>query len=166
MPILDQNAFEFISRSADQTRRLGMHLGSLLRAGDVVLLNGDLGAGKTTFTQGLASGWGSLETALSPTFVLINEYSRADGSHFHHLDAYRLQNALNAEDLDLDMLLEDGVLVVEWAERIRSALPDEALDLKFSWVADEQRSILLKPNGTRYKKLVKTFQNDTFKGTM
>ena len=166
MPILDQNAFEFISRSADQTRRLGMHLGALLHSGDVILLQGDLGAGKTTFTQGLASGWGSQDTALSPTFVLINQYRRPDGEQFHHLDAYRLRNAEDAEDLDLDALLANGILVVEWPEKISVALPAEALHLKFNWVADEQRAIFLEPHGARYRQLVKAFQNEAFKGTL
>ena len=165
MPILDQKDFECISRSAEQTRRLGMHLGTLLHKGDVILLQGDLGAGKTTFTQGLASGWGSQETALSPTFVLINQYSRPDGEHFFHLDAYRLNSPTDAEDLDLDAILAEGVLVVEWPERIRAALPKEVLTLRFNWVADEQRSMLMEPSGAHYQALVKAFRNKAFKGT-
>jgi len=74
MPILDPNSMEFISRSAEQTRRVGMRLGTLLQTGDVICLIGDLGSGKTTFVQGLASGWGSLDPVSSPTFVLVNVY--------------------------------------------------------------------------------------------
>jgi len=79
-PILDQNSFEIISRSSEQTRRVGMRLGALLKPGDVVCLQGDLGAGKTTLVQGIAAGWGSLDSVSSPTFVLVNLYRRLDGS--------------------------------------------------------------------------------------
>jgi len=78
MPILEANAFEFFSRSADQTRRVGMRLGSVLQPGDVVCLDGDLGAGKTTFVQGIAAGWGAVDPVSSPTFVLVNVYRRSD----------------------------------------------------------------------------------------
>ena len=114
MPILDQHSFEFISRSAEQTRRLGMRLGALLRSGDVICLVGELGSGKTTLVQGIASGWGSLDQVTSPTFVLVNVYRGGDGQRLYHLDAYRLKDALEAEDLDMDVMLEGGLLVVEW----------------------------------------------------
>jgi tRNA threonylcarbamoyladenosine biosynthesis protein TsaE len=124
MPILDSRTLEFFSRSADQTRRLGMRLGSLLQEGDVVCLKGDLGAGKTTLVQGIAQGWGSLDAASSPTFVLVNMYRRPDGDNLYHLDAYRLNSVEEAIDLDLDNLLDNGALVVEWPERIEAALPN------------------------------------------
>jgi len=123
MPILDPNSLEFISRSAEQTRRLGMRIGALLQTGDVVCLIGELGSGKTTLVQGLASGWGSLDQATSPTFVLVNVYRRPDGQRLYHLDAYRLRGAREAEDLDLDAMLETSPLVIEWAERIQETLP-------------------------------------------
>ena len=101
MPILDAHAFEFFSRSPEQTRRVGMRLGALLRPGDLVCLQGDLGAGKTTLVQGMAGGWGALDAASSPTFVLVNAYRRADDSAFHHFDAYRVESLGEAEELDL-----------------------------------------------------------------
>ena len=79
MPILNPHTLEFVSRSPEQTRRLGIRLGALLRTGDILCLSGDLGAGKTTLVQGLAQGWGSLNQVSSPTFVLCNEYRRPDG---------------------------------------------------------------------------------------
>ncbi len=79
MPILDQNSLEYFSRSAEQTRRLGMRLGTLLKTGQGVYLSGELGSGKTTLVQGIAQGWGSIDHVTSPTFVLINEYHRPDG---------------------------------------------------------------------------------------
>jgi len=154
MPILDENSLDFISLSPDQTRRMGVRLGSLLKLGDIVCLCGELGAGKTTLVQGIAQGWGSADAVTSPTFVLVNNYRRADGAQMHHLDAYRLQNEMEAEVLDLDNLMESGILLVEWPEKIRAALPDENLWLEMSWIADEQRRIFFIPHGLRYQQMV------------
>lgn len=164
MPILSENSLDFTSRSADQTRRLGMRLGGLLRVGDVVALTGDLGSGKTTFVQGVAKGWGSTDSVSSPTFVLVNEYRRGDGAQLHHMDAYRMETAAEAEDLDLETLLESGSLLVEWAERISSVLPQERLTLELTWVADEQRNMLFIPHGKRYQDLMSEFRRLAFGG--
>jgi tRNA threonylcarbamoyladenosine biosynthesis protein TsaE len=158
MPILDARTLEFFSRSAEQTRRLGMRLGSLLQKGDAVYLQGELGAGKTTFVQGVAQGWGSLDPVSSPTFVLVNVYRRPDGQNLNHLDAYRLANAGEAIDLDLDALLEQGALVVEWPERIQEALPKEHMLIKMEYVADEQRGMVFLGVGERYENLVNEFR--------
>ena len=112
MPILDAHMLEFFSRSPEQTRRIGMRLGALLKAGDIICLQGDLGAGKTTFTQGLAQGWGSLDSVSSPTFILVNLYRRADGEQLFHLDAYRLDSVPEAEELELDSMLAEGALII------------------------------------------------------
>ena len=143
MPILDSHSFEFISRSPEQTRRVGMRLGGLLQAGDLLCLVGDLGAGKTTFVQGIAAGWGSADAVSSPTFVLVNVYRRMDGGRFHHLDAYRLSGAAEAIDLDLDAMLVAGPLVVEWAERVWTALPGDYLRIQLSYVNENQRDLLV-----------------------
>ena len=144
MPILDRNTLAFVSRSPEQTRRLGMRLGSMLQPGDLVCLNGDLGAGKTTFVQGLSQGWGSLDIVTSPTFVLVNQYQRMDGNTLYHLDAYRMQNALEAEDLDLVQMIDSGCLVVEWPENIRKALPTDCLWIDMQYVAEESRQMAFK----------------------
>ena len=164
MPILNAHSLEFISRSAEQTRRLGMRLGAILACNDLVCLSGDLGSGKTTFVQGIAKGWGSLDPVSSPTFVLVNQYGRPDGLSLHHMDAYRLENACEAEDLDLDRMLENGSLVVEWAERIQEALPKEGLWVKMAWVTDEQRSFIFDPTGTRYQRIINIFRQKAFGG--
>ena len=91
MPILDEHTLDFVSKSPDQTRRIGMRLGALLQAGDLICLQGDLGAGKTTLVQGMAQGWGTLDSVSSPTFVLVNVYRRADETQFFHMDAYRIE---------------------------------------------------------------------------
>ena len=164
MPILDSRTLEFFSRSAVQTRRLGIRLGALLRVGDLVCLSGELGAGKTTLVQGIAQGWGSLDSVFSPTFVLCNQYRRPDGTLLHHLDAYRLNSAAEGEDLDLDLMIETGALVVEWAERIQTVLPAEYLSIKLRWIADEQRGMVFLPHGVRYERLLADFRRQSFGG--
>ena len=164
MPILNPHSLEFFSRSPEQTRRLGIRLGALLRPGDLLCLSGDLGAGKTTLVQGLAQGWGSLDAVSSPTFVLCNEYRRPDGRILFHFDAYRLSNAAEAVELDLDYMLEAGPLAVEWAERIHSALPAQRLWLKLRYIADEQRGMVFLPEGSRYEQIVAKFRHQSFGG--
>ncbi len=164
MPILSSSSVDFVSRSPEQTRRLGMRVGSLIQPGDLVCLSGDLGAGKTTFVQGVAQGWGSADAVTSPTFVLVNQYRRPDGYLLHHLDAYRIESILEAEDLDIEQMITTGALIVEWAERIADALPDDRLQINLSWVADEQRSLIFTPCGARYLALLAEFRRLTFGG--
>ncbi len=164
MPILDPNAFEFFSRSPEQTRRLGIRLGVLLHAGDALCLSGELGAGKTTFVQGVAQGWGSLDLVTSPTFVLVNEYVRPNGLRLHHLDAYRLKDSLEAEDLDIGLMLERGVLVVEWSERIVSALPKQNLWIDLRWIDEWQRGMVFSPHGKRSLNLLNDFRRGVVRG--
>lgn len=162
MPILDRHTFDFFSRSAEQTRRIGARLGRGLESGDLICLQGDLGAGKTTFVQGVAQGWGSLDGATSPTFVLVNEYARPDGGRLFHLDAYRLESALEAEELDVDRMLNEGALLVEWPERMQSVLPVEELRVLLEHVAEEQRRIQFIARGARYDGLIERLQQEMF----
>jgi tRNA threonylcarbamoyladenosine biosynthesis protein TsaE len=175
MPTLDLQSLEFISRSAEQTRRAGFRLGSLLQPGDMIALIGDLGAGKTTLVQGISAGWGSLDAVSSPTFVLVNVYRKPDGSRLYHLDAYRLSSALEAEDLDLDALLENGPLIVEWADRIQEILPADRLWITLKWVdesgeisrgnistPEEQRDMILSASGPRYQAMLREFKRHIF----
>jgi len=161
-PILDRNSLEIISRSAEQTRRVGMRLGALMQPGDVVCLIGDLGAGKTTFVQGLAAGWGSLDPVSSPTFVIVNLYRRLDQTHLFHLDAYRLSGPAEAADLDLDAMLEDGSLVIEWADIIADALPDERLWVNLHYVDEFQRDLVFSAHGDHYDKILAAFREQVY----
>ncbi|MQC26810.1 MAG: tRNA (adenosine(37)-N6)-threonylcarbamoyltransferase complex ATPase subunit type 1 TsaE [Chloroflexi bacterium] len=162
MPILDAGAVEFFSNSADQTRRLGIQLGSALKAGDVICLQGDLGAGKTTLVQGLVAGWGSPDPVTSPTFVLINLYGRGDDLQFTHLDAYRLENVAEAEALGIDDLVARGPMVVEWANKIDQVLPQERLWLKMFIVDEERRRVEIAPEGSHYEALLENLQETVF----
>jgi len=162
VPILRAGAFEMFSNSPEQTRRLGMQLGGLLQSGDLVCLEGELGSGKTTLVQGLAAGWGSPSAVTSPTFVLLNLYRRPDGAQLAHLDAYRLTGPREAEALDIDLLLDQGSLVVEWAQHIEEALPAERLWLKLIWSDEERRRIEISPQGERYQPMAAALQETVF----
>jgi len=154
MPILDDRHFEFFSHSPEQTRRLGIHLGAHLNKGDMVCLEGNLGAGKTTLVQGIAQGWGALDPVSSPTYVIVNEYRRADEQRLVHLDAYRLENAQDAENLDFDRLLTLGPIVIEWPERIREVLLNENLWITLKYSGTEHRAMMLTPTGKRFQLVV------------
>jgi tRNA threonylcarbamoyladenosine biosynthesis protein TsaE len=164
MPILDAHSLEFFSHSPKQTRRVGMRLGALLQPGDVVCLHGELGAGKTTLVQGVAQGWGSLDPVSSPTFILVNQYRRADEGLLHHLDAYRIESMPEAAELDLDELLADGPLLIEWPERIESLLPVERLWLSLEYVAEEQRRLLFTARGQHYDSFLAELRQHLFGG--
>ena len=165
MPILSEESLEFVSHSPEQTRRLGVRLGELLRPGDLVCLAGDLGSGKTTLAQGIASGWGCLDPVTSPTFVLINEYRRADASRLYHFDGFRLQGVEEAEALGLHELLEsEGPVLIEWPERVAPALPAERLWITLRWSDESRRALHLEPSGPRYGRLLRQFRKAAFGG--
>ena len=164
MPVLDIHSMEFISRGADYTRRVGMRLGVLLGKGDIVCLDGDLGSGKTTFVQGVAAGWGSADAVTSPSFVLVNEYRRPDGTRLYHLDAFRLESGKEAEDLDIDSMHESGVLIIEWAGRIRDILPSEHLWISLRYTDVNQRDLIFSARGTRYDAMLTTFRKKLYGG--
>ena len=165
MPILDPHSMEFFSRSAEQTRRVGMRLGGLLKIGEVVCLIGELGSGKTTLVQGIAAGWGSLDPVSSPTYVLVNVYRQLDGKRLYHLDAYRLGSALEAIDLDLDFMLATGPLVVEWAERVQEALPDERLKVTLAYIDDVRRNLTFSAQGRRSEEMLKVLRQQLWSKT-
>jgi tRNA threonylcarbamoyladenosine biosynthesis protein TsaE len=164
MPILDERSLDFLSHSPEQTQRLGVRLGEMLKTGDLVCLAGDLGSGKTTLAQGIARGWGCLDPVTSPTFVLINEYRRADCSRLFHLDAFRLNGAAEARMLGLDELFDDGPVVVEWPERLAELLPGERLWVSLHWVDDSRRGLQFEAVGPRYDRLLRSFRKAAFGG--
>lgn len=144
------------TRGATETRALGARLARWLRGGEVLALIGELGAGKTVFTQGLAHGLGITATVTSPTFVLINRYRSPAGHILQHADCYRLQNAL-AEMWDAglaDLFLGDDIVVVEWAERVAHLLPAEHLAITFVYLDEDRRRIVFTARGSRYVELL------------
>ena len=141
------------SHSPEQTQRLGVSIGEVVLPGDILLLSGDLGVGKTCLTQGIAWGLGIKEYAVSPSFVLVRElYGRLP---LYHIDLYRLDHIEEIEDLGLDEYLYGrGVCVVEWAEKGLTVLPAEHLLIEISYLADTERSFRLKPSRQRYQEII------------
>lgn len=138
------------------TRAVAARVAGHCRAGDVIVLVGDLGAGKTTFTQGLAAGLGIGEPVTSPTFVIAREHRGADGRPgLVHVDAYRLGSALELDDLDVD--IERNVVVVEWGEGMAERLGEERLVVRIhrgGSDADETRMLTLEPHGAHWQAAV------------
>jgi len=135
--------------TADDTQAFGRRLGALLRGGDVLVLTGDLGAGKTTLTQGIAEGLGVRGPITSPTFVIARVHpSLVAGPLLVHVDAYRLGSALELDDLDLDADLDASVTVVEWGAGLAEQLSDTRLELTIT--GDDVRTARLVGVGDRW----------------
>lgn len=149
-----------ISRAVETTHQLGAALGRVLRAGDVIALQGDLGAGKTNFVQGIAQGLGITEDVNSPTFILANEYPRGR-LPLYHVDAYRVEDAQEAVGFGLqDYLDGDGVTVIEWAERVREALPSDRLWIELDYVGENERALTIAAQGERAAELFAEWQSE------
>jgi tRNA threonylcarbamoyladenosine biosynthesis protein TsaE len=133
--------------SVEETRALGEALASLARPGDLLLLAGDLGAGKTAFVQGFGRGLGVTERITSPTFTLVHVYEGR--LPIHHLDVYRLEQLSEALDLGLpEMLDEGGVVLIEWGEAILPVLPHDYLEVRLTFGPDDDdRYVALRPVG-------------------
>ena len=161
-------SFEVRTSDADQTRDLGADLGRLLRAGDLVMLSGGLGAGKTTLTQGIGAGMGVRGRVASPTFIVARVHpSLRGGPDLIHADAYRITDLGDLETLDLDSSLDEAVTVVEWGEGKTEAMSPERLviDVRraeggqacrdghvidLEYMDDGMRSIVLHAHGSRW----------------
>ncbi len=149
---------ELISHSPEQTQRLGIRIGELALPGDILLLVGALGTGKTCLTQGIAWGLGIKEYAVSPSFVIVRElHGRLP---LYHIDLYRLDHIEEIVELGLDdYLYGSGVCVVEWAEKGLSVLPIEHLLIQISFLSDSERNFQLKPSGKRYLEILAQLKN-------
>ncbi|WP_404430455.1 tRNA (adenosine(37)-N6)-threonylcarbamoyltransferase complex ATPase subunit type 1 TsaE [Sutcliffiella horikoshii] len=143
---------ELMTHSAEETMAKSEALGKLMGGGEVLLLEGDLGAGKTTFTKGLAKGLEIKRNVNSPTFTIIKEYQGR--LPLYHMDVYRLADS--EEDLGFDDYFEgEGVTVVEWAHLIEEFLPSERLEIYIYHQGDDERKIVLTPKGERYEAICK-----------
>ena len=141
------NKLKFITHSAEQTQKVGISIGKLAEPGDIFLLIGDLGAGKTCLTQGIAYGLDIQEYTLSPSFVIMRElHGRLP---LYHMDFYRLENIAEISDLGLDdYLFGKGVCVIEWANRGLTVLPEDHLIIGIDYLVDNERSFVIEPGGT------------------
>lgn len=139
--------YELITHSTEETARLAERLATFVEAGTVITLNGDLGAGKTTFTKGFAKGLGVKRNVNSPTFTIMKQYQGR--LPLYHMDVYRLEET--GDDIGLEeYILGDGVAVVEWSNLIEESLPTERLAITIERVGDESRRVTFTPTGQRY----------------
>jgi tRNA threonylcarbamoyladenosine biosynthesis protein TsaE len=168
---------DITSYSSTQTQHLGMCLGNLLRGGELILLEGRLGTGKTTFTQGLAQGLGINDVINSPTFTLLKEYkgqprfapeaparaTRQVGLTLYHFDLYRLDDPEEIIDLGFeDYFYSSGVCVIEWADKAEEFWPAEQLCVQIKMMSETKRELLFMATGTRYCELLKQFQEQIY----
>ena len=129
----------FITKNSKQTKKLGFNFAKGLKKGQVICLYGDLGSGKTTFTQGLAEGLGIKEKIISPTFIIIRTYP---SKNFYHVDLYRVEND-GMQGLGLEEILGDtsNISVIEWAEKLKDLLPEKRIDIKFFYKDENTREV-------------------------
>lgn len=165
---------DVISHSSAQTQRLGVRLGELMHGGELLLLEGQLGTGKTTFTQGLAQGLGITDVISSPTFTILKEYAgqpapeqpknlRKVGPALYHFDLYRLDNPDEIIDLGFeDYFYGSGVCVVEWADKADPYWPLEHLSIRLKVLSETKRSLLFTATGARYSEILRQFQKKTY----
>lgn len=153
--------YTFLSLSSEETLELGKRLGKMLNPGDIVCLEGELGAGKTLLTKGIAAGMGIERPITSPTFTLINQYPGK--VPLYHFDVYRLEGSEELYEVGGEELLYgDGVSVIEWASRVEDILPRERLWIRISHVPGRefQRLIEITAVGERYQKVLKGVKGD------
>lgn len=166
MPILRDNTLEILSRSPDQTLRIGHRLGELLTAGDVICMHGGLGAGKTTLARGIGHGWGSMSTLNSPTYTIINVHNRlTDLQTLYHIDAYRLENPEAVFSVGFDDVFEGhGPVLIEWPHRIQDILPSQYLwvTLELDDEDDERRVMTIESVGERHSTLLEALRKSVF----
>ncbi len=153
------DTYNIISRGPEQTRTLGRRTGKAMTRGMILSLEGDLGCGKTVFVQGLAEGLSVPETiyVTSPSYALIHEYPGR--IPLIHMDLYRIEDPDAIEDLGLyDILDENNVVAIEWAERIHEALPPEGITIRFEMVNDDTRNISMTAYGLQEVNVLRTLR--------
>jgi len=140
---------ETISKSPEQTKEIARDLAKRLKKGGIICLFGDLGAGKTVFTQGLAQGLKIKNRILSPSFVLEREYDLGEGRKFYHIDLYRIDVFQDARGLGLEEILcnKNNIVAIEWAEKIKNFLPKKRINVFISIVNEKERRIRIEKSG-------------------
>lgn len=162
------NELDFISHGPLQTERVGQRLGELLRPGDLLLLMGTFGVGKTHLAKGVARGLGSDDLVTSPSFVLVNEYRAGAGPRampIYHVDLYRIAEAGELATIGLEELWAgDGVCLIEWPERAQSIIPGDHLAIFVEHLSETKRRLKFAPHGRRYVELVTALKATAFHG--
>ncbi|HEX7041758.1 MAG TPA: tRNA (adenosine(37)-N6)-threonylcarbamoyltransferase complex ATPase subunit type 1 TsaE, partial [Patescibacteria group bacterium] len=132
-----------VTKNFEETQKLGEEFAKSLMPRDVICLYGDLGAGKTTFMQGLAKGFGIKHRIISPTFIIVRKYLNDDGSEIkslYHIDLYRTETEDDLKGLGIPEILEekDGIVAIEWPEKMMSLMPGKRWDIHFKWLTENQ----------------------------
>lgn len=168
------SVLDFITHSASQTVRIGQRLGRHMHPGDVALLMGEVGVGKTHLVKGMALGLGSTDLVTSPSFVLVNEYQgywTPPGSAeqqsapvpIYHIDLYRIEDPSELMTIGIEEMMDDaGICLVEWAERAAHWMPGEHLAIHMQHLDETKRVLRMVPYGQRYHMLLDAFKNTTF----
>jgi tRNA threonylcarbamoyladenosine biosynthesis protein TsaE len=164
VPIFKEGELDIISHSAEQTGRLGARLGTLLQAGDLICLSGDMGAGKTVFAAGIGRGWGAKTPLTSPTFNLVHVHTRdTDAQRLYHLDCYRLEKPDDVDGIGFDDILGGGgPVILEWPEHIEPALPRQRLWIELRILEPTRRNFIFEGSGKRHEELIAKFRAIAF----
>ena len=144
--------YKYESNSDKDTLNLGKTIASFLQNKDIIILSGELGAGKTKFTEGILSYFNLQDEISSPTFTIVNEYIK-NNINIYHFDAYRLSDSSEFYEIGGEEYFEKGICIIEWGELILDAIPEEHLEIKFEKnnKSENSRSILFKAYGKKYE---------------
>ncbi len=149
---------KIVTKSTEETQRIGEKLGRRLSGGELIELTGDLGTGKTVFIKGLAKGLGISQPISSPTFTISRVY-QVNGKSFHHFDFYRIDSGdIVAMEITEAANDPDAIVVVEWAEHIKEALPPDFLAINLRRLGEDQREVIIEPHGLRYNKMAEDLE--------
>ena len=149
--------FSITTNSANETLEIGKKMAPYLNKGDVIVLLGDLGAGKTLFVYGLLDFYNNKEEASSPTFTIVNEYDLIDDLKLFHFDVYRLESSDEFLAIGGDEFFEKGICVIEWGDKISDVIPKDALIIKIEKDVDDinKRTICFNSSSNKYDNLIK-----------
>ena len=145
----------YTSKSEDDTKQLAQKFASILKTGDVIVLSGDLGSGKTKFTEGFLTYYGLENEISSPTFTIVNEYKK-DSINIYHFDVYRLEDSSEFYAIGGEEYFENGICIIEWGELIEDALPKDYIKIDFSRDSNnvDERTLNIQSIGQKYDKII------------
>ena len=147
--------FKYISNSENDTKKLAKLFAQILKKGDILILSGELGSGKTKFTEGFLSYFNLENEISSPTFTIVNEYKK-DDINIYHFDVYRLEDSSEFYEIGGEEYFDNGICIIEWGEVIRDALPKDYIEIDFSRSEENENSRILNvlSVGNKYDKLI------------
>ena len=149
------------SKSENDTKKLAIKMASMLKKGDLIVLCGELGSGKTKFTEGFLTYFGLENEISSPTFTIVNEYKK-DDINIYHFDVYRLEDSSEFYAIGGDEYFENGICLIEWGELIEDALPNEYIKIDFSRddLNENERVLSIKSIGEKYDNIIESLKGE------